>query len=282
MTENGARALLFLVAGAIVTAVLLLTLSVTILLRRGKTSVASLTNDVPERLEVQLVVARYMEDLRFLIEDKRFAPYLSTAIIYNTGENNIDAAVCKRVKAVVSMRNVGRCDHTYLHHIIQGLQTKSLADRTIFITGSCTSLSHKMQYLQAILDGRVPAVQHIYHMFEDFALTHWKATDGQNALKNPESELLPAPVRPFGRWLEAVFGKDLARNMVAPVFYGGVFFAAAGNLAQTPLHVYKTLLKQLETHSNPEAGHYVERVWGFLASSGALPPSASPPAQNLS
>jgi len=282
MGENGARVLLFLVAGAIVTAVLLLTLSVTILLRRGKTSVASLTNGVPEKLELQLVIARYMEDLRFLIEDKRFAPYLSTAIIYNKGENNIDAEVCKRVKAVVSMRNVGRCDHTYLHHIIQGLQTKSLADRTIFVTGSCTSLSRKMQSLQAVLDGRVPAVKHIYRMFKDFALTHWKATDGQNVLTNQASELLPAPVRPFGRWLKAVFGKDLARNMVAPVFYGGVFFAKARNLSQMPLHVYKNLLKQLETHSNPEAGHYVERVWGFLASSGALPPNTNPPAQNSS
>ena len=243
---------------------LLMALSTALIVQRVQTYVIT-RREVNKR---QLVIARYMEDLSFLLTDDRFAPYLSNTIIYNKGDANISADIRKRVRAIITLPNVGRCDHTYLFHIVKGLRNRSLAEKTIFITGSCLNIPRKQQSLQDTLDGHLPSsALPIYETFQNFALEHWKATDSQNASKNPETELLLAHARPFGKWLESVFGNELAHGMVAPVYYGGIFSADAASLSRTPLAVYENLMQQLEKHSNPEAGHYVERVWGFLATS---------------
>ena len=214
---------------------------------------------------LQLVIARYAEDLSYLLENDMFLPHLSNTIIYNKGEPDINEEILSRVKAIRILPNVGRCDHTYLHHIVEGLKNNTLAHRTVFLPGSCLAEDRKVSALQEALANRPRTGKDaLYEKFVNFSMSEWKASASENAHKNPERELGLSAVRPFGKWLESVFGKEAARSIRAPIYYGGVFSATARALYQQPLSLYETLLEQVSLHSNPEVGHYIERLWGFL------------------
>ena len=46
-----------------------------------------------------------------------------------------------KVKKVISLKNLGKCDHTYFHHIVNNYN--KLADVTIFLPGSIDTSSIK-------------------------------------------------------------------------------------------------------------------------------------------
>ena len=214
---------------------------------------------------MQLVIARYAEDLLYLIEDDIFAPHLSNTIIYNKGEADINEKIIASVKSVRVLPNVGRCDGTYLHHIVEGLKSNTLAHRTLFLPGSCMSEPRKIHALTEALAGRLESGKVMLHeYFNKFEIAEWRASTPENALRNPESSLHRSSVRPFGKWLESVFGAEAARAIYAPIYLGGIFVANSSVLKNRPLAVYENLLAQVSEHSNPEVGHYIERIWGFL------------------
>ena len=63
---------------------------------------------------VEIVVARYNETLGWLNE----YPFNQFKyIIYNKGDNY--TFVKTGVQQIINLENVGRCDHTYLYHIIE-------------------------------------------------------------------------------------------------------------------------------------------------------------------
>jgi hypothetical protein len=76
-------------------------------------------------MEIQIVVSRYNEDLSWILEE----PFNKFQyIVYNKGTNeNFEK---KNVVKIVSLSNVGKNDHTYLHHIIENYS--NLSDITIF------------------------------------------------------------------------------------------------------------------------------------------------------
>ena len=85
-----------------------------------------LNHDQGTNKTVQLVISRYNEDLEWL---KEFPFTLFTdIIIYNKGVNN--EFYHPDVVKMVRVKNVGRCDHTYLYHIIENYD--KLKDITIF------------------------------------------------------------------------------------------------------------------------------------------------------
>jgi hypothetical protein len=85
---------------------------------------------------VQLVVARYSEDIRWV------RAYKDIAIVYNKG---IYHDIMDTLR-VVRLENIGREGHTYLHHMISAYD--SLKDRTIFSQGD--PFSHNDTILFAI------------------------------------------------------------------------------------------------------------------------------------
>ena len=94
----------------------------------------------------------------------------------------------------------------------------------------------------------------------DFKMDEWKATNEKNKELNPEQKLDPSPIRPFGKWYEENFG-DVHTKVVC---YFGIFAVAKHHITQHPKERYEKLISYLDTHSNPEAGHYMERSWGAL------------------
>jgi hypothetical protein len=206
---------------------------------------------------IEIIVARYNEDLKWTNEDV-FNEYKYT--IYNKGDNDEFEKI--NVNKVINVKNVGRCDHTYLYHIITNYN--SLADITVFFPGSL-DLDYKkrraIEILQRIKNGNAIFIgeysENIKNKFNDFQLDNWQSTNLQNVTKNNEKKLQLSDIRPFGNWYKYYFG-----NKNATFFcYWGIFSIDKRDIIQHPVYRYIILIQQINKSSNPEVGHYLERSW---------------------
>ena len=212
---------------------------------------------------VEIVVARYNENLSWILEPP-FNEFQFT--IYNKGPND---NFCKtNVKKIVNIPNVGRCDHTYLYHIINNYNNLSLV--TVFLPGS-TQIPYKKtkaieilnrikfnNYENAIFIGSYS--KNILLEFKNFHLENWSASDMQNLQVNRESKLKLSILRPFSKWYSYHFGNTLVNYYS---FYS-IFSIHKNDITQHDISRYKKLIYGLSSHSNPEVGHYCERAWGTI------------------
>lgn len=219
--------------------------------------------------DLQIVVARYNENLEWL-KDPPFNQY--PVIVYNKGPNQ-DFYHAPNIQEIIPLKNVGRESHTYLYHIIQNYE--NLADITVFLPGS-SQVEYKlkrakMQVTECAKHNNTVFIylpnSSSYHPngvgkeLYDFQLDDWISTDQKNKNLNPENKLLPAEIHPFGKWYEARFPNV---NNATHVSYGGVFGICKKHILQHPKSYYENLIRELSTHSNPEAGHYFERAWAAV------------------
>jgi hypothetical protein len=210
---------------------------------------------------IELVIARYNEDLEWTTKEP-FNKYKYT--VYNKGENeNFNKT---NVNEIISVDNVGRCDHTYLYHIINNYN--DLADIVVFLPGSL-DMSNKIDTAERLINNITNLNKAVFlgtysddvkEEFYDFKLDEWQASYGLNADINNETKLLKSPTRPFGKWFQKNFG-DIKVNYHC---YFGIFSIDRRDIIQNPIPYYQFLIKDLETHSNPEAGHYFERSWAAV------------------
>lgn len=207
--------------------------------------------------KIIIVISRYNEKLDWLKEDP-FNKY--PVIIYNKGPNDDFYKPDKLVK-VINIKNVGRCDHTYIYHIIKNYD--NLNNITIFLPGS-NNMDNKIGKSKKMIE---KIEQHNKAVFlsakvnqndlYDFQLDKWKASSVENNTLNPEDNLELSQIRPFGKWVENNFGEvDITH-----VSYGGIFSVSNKDIQQHPKSYYEELIKDVSNSSNPEAGHYFERGW---------------------
>jgi hypothetical protein len=221
----------------------------------------NLDNIQTKNKSIDLVISRYNENLDWInnININNFR----NIIIYNKGKNINNNYISNKFK-IINLSNVGRCDHTYLYHIINNYN--NLADVTIFLPGSCNSPLKWNQTIKTINDTiktrnsvfYASYVNDIRKKYADFQLDNWKASDPSNALENPEENLEKSKERPFINWYDKNFSKDI--KIENSVFYG-IFSVSKKHIHNRSLQSYKKLIKYLDYHSNPEAGHYFERSW---------------------
>jgi hypothetical protein len=211
--------------------------------------------------KIQIVIARYNEDLEWLKEEP-FDKY--PILLYNKGPNE-DFYHAPNIENIFTVKNVGRCDHTYLYHIIENYD--NLADITIFLPGSANMHykinNAKKQILECVKHNNTVFIKGSSHEngvhkeLYDFQLDDWQSSDETNKKLNTEEKLLPATIRPFGKWYDAHF----PNIHVKFVSYGGIFGISKKHIIQHPKAYYENLIQELNTHSNPEVGHYFERSW---------------------
>ena len=212
--------------------------------------------------DIQLVVARYNERLEWL-NTGPFDKY--DHIIYNKSDNS-DFKSNNRTKKVVALKNVGRESHTYLHHVIENYD--HLADITVFLHGS-TNMENKHKKAVRLLEEIQKKDQSVFigvkhksvkEELHDFKIDEYASTNTHNAQMNPEKQLEPAKIRPYGKWYEDRFGE----KSIEYVSYSGIFSVDKRDILQHPKSYYETLIKELENSSNPEVGHYFERSWAAV------------------
>lgn len=211
---------------------------------------------------IQIIIARYNETLDWTLE---YPFNLFKYIVYNKGQN--EDFIKDNVNKIIDLPNVGRCDHTYLYHIVTNYN--DLAEITVFFTGSIGAIEEKknkaiiilkniLKYNQAFFLGSyTPSVK---NTFNDFILDNWTCTDPANSALNPENKLCPAIIRPFGKWFKYHFG-DIKVNYYS---YHGILSIHKLDIIQHPIIRYEKLLAAVERHSNPEVGHYIERAWAAI------------------
>lgn len=212
---------------------------------------------------VQVVVARYAEDVSWL----RLLPFRDVVVYDKNDRGDRTGGNPPAWARVLPLPNVGRCDHSYLHHIVHNWDR--LADVTLFLPGSCSNSQRKWNKLAWVtarvckmgdsafpLDMQTKGALNVE--LGNFALRSYQATGVVNAGVNPESRLKPCAHRPFGKFYRHAFPDQ---PQVRGVVYQGVFAVSRAHIRQHPRQRYERLLRLLDDHSNPEAGHYVERAW---------------------
>ena len=212
---------------------------------------------------VDVVISRYNEDVSWI----NTVPFTKlNCICYNKGKGFDTKPFCK----IINLENVGRCDHTVLYHIINNYD--NLADTTIFLPGSCMD-DHKKEVTQklvayamhvrnsTVLRGAI--TNDVKNDFYDFSLNEWVATNVANKNMNNEANLEPCSIRPFGKWYETEF-QHLQQVQIKVMCYYGIFAVSKQHIRQHPVEFYQRLISYVDKHSNPEAGHYMERAWGAI------------------
>lgn len=221
------------------------------------------------RKNIEIVVSRYNENLDWL-NNSPFNNYKN--IIYNKGPND---DFCKtNCNRVVNLENVGRCDHTYLYHIIENYD--NLADITVFLPGSLDIHNKIEKAIKQV--NEVEKHQNTVFIGEffnnvkidnyDFKMDIWSARHPRNIEINNESQLTPANPRPFGKWYEKHFN-DIKIQYVS---FTGILGISKHHILQHEKSYYEDLIQELTVSSNPEVGHYFERSWNavFYPLDGAL------------
>ena len=212
---------------------------------------------------VEIVVARYNESLLWL-DEYPFNQF--EYIVYNKGDN--DYFLKKNVKTIINLNNVGRCDHTYLYHITENYN--NLSNIVVFFPGSLNMEGKKniatniliniinSNYTNAWFIGNY--YNSVREQFKNFKLENHVCGYSENYNKNKENVLYQCRVRPYGKWYNYFFGNTPARW----VALSGIFSIDKKDIIQHPVKRYNLLKNIVGNHSNPEAGHYIERSWGKI------------------
>jgi mannosyltransferase OCH1-like enzyme len=220
--------------------------------------------DITPATNVEIVVARYNESLCWMNE----YPFNQFEyIIYNKGSN--DNFEKKHVKKIITLENVGRCDHTYLYHLIENYE--NLSNIVVFFTGSLGTLPMKKNKAITILNNIIlSSFKNAYFIgtyhnclktnYKDFVIDHYSCTGYENYSKNSETHLNKCKLRPYAKWYKYFFGTTTAHWSTL----GGIFSIDTRDIIQHPKTKYISILQTVNTHSNPEAGHYIERSWGVI------------------
>lgn len=210
---------------------------------------------------IDIIVSRYNEDLSWMNEEpfNRF-----NYIIYNKGINeNFEK---KYALKTINLPNVGKCDHTYLYHIVNNFN--NLSNVNVFFPGSLNNEYKKnnaKKILYEILNRRKAVFLGTYTNdlrinFKNFTLDSYLSGDLSNRNLNPEEILLPAIIRPFGKWFLFHFGNIKVNYWCIH----GIFSVSKKDITKHNIIRYQQLLDAVGRHSNPEVGHYIERSWAAL------------------
>lgn len=208
---------------------------------------------------INIVISRYNENLDWLNE-KPFNKYQN--IIYNKGINENFVKNDKNI-SIINLENLGRCDGTYLYHIVNNYN--NLSDITIFLPGSINMIDKKKKAIKLI--NEIEKHQNTvfigikYNNVSDdlynFKLDKWEASNIKNKEINKEILLTPSNIRPFGLW----FKDNFLNTKIKYISYWGILGIHKKDILQKPISFYKKLLDEVNISSNTEVGHYIERSW---------------------
>ena len=190
-----------------------------------------------------VVVAPFKKDTSWI---PGHAP--SNVIVYNKGGSHPPLPTGY---TVVDLVNVGRESHTYLTYILQHY------DR----------LPEVVHFTTAGLDDKLDSVDFVdieaYSRNTTRAkFCHGLTSDGHisyylGEYTGPSNEAGPAW---FARCVDPIV--DLKDDI--DIWYGSIFSVRRENILSRPRSYYEGLLQQLQCHTNPEIGHFMERSWFYI------------------
>jgi hypothetical protein len=205
---------------------------------------------------IDLVISYYKEELGWLekYKDVKF----NKIYLYNKGPNSPPETDTPYIE--IKLENIGRCDHTYLYHIIS--KYDELADVTIFTTGS-VDLPYKSEKLKYIVKKTVETNNTVFEgtyysnvrdRLYDFQISEYSSAYERNDTK---AKMEVSKIRPFGKWYDLHF-----KGIYIDLFNTkGIFSVSKKHIQQHTKKYYENLIADFPNNSNPEVGHYFERAW---------------------
>jgi len=210
-------------------------------------------------MNINIVVSRYNENLNW-INKEPFNKYFIHC--YNKGINN-DFKINSPHKTI-KLDNVGKCDHTYLYHIVNNYD--NLSEYIIFLPGSndihykylkSINLINHIEYYKELVNIGTITQESIKNKFYNLKVNNYKTTYENNFMINNESKIKKCELRPFGKWYEHHFNNKKVNFHT----WWGIFAISRDMIHQHPKEYYEKFLNELNDSSNPEVGHYTERAW---------------------
>lgn len=215
--------------------------------------------------KITIIIARYKEDISYLLKNK-FNNY--HIIIYNKG-NEIENKEINDKFDIIQLPNVGKCDHTYLYHIIKNYH--HLSDITIFLPASFYHMKKKRKNafnvlnqvkknqntVFPIIDYKKPINKNkeLYNYVEETYVSRFIENQDKENHKYLKTKL--SPIRPYGKWFE----KNFPNNQCPYVCYMGIFAISKEDIQKNKIEKYKELISYVDNHINPEASFFIERCW---------------------
>lgn len=193
----------------------------------------------------QIVISRYKENIDYI-------SIFENVVLYNKGDS-IDYPF-------ISLPNIGKCDHTYLYHIIENYDR--LEDLTIFLPASVYHISYKRRLLRYLIEtanmtnNKKTILIGKTHNYPDFTIEYYETSFKDNKTINNKCEL--SSIRPYGAWCEHFFGGNNGKST-----YLGILAVTKEEILKHPIEFYKSLLDTVSS-PNPEAGHYMERSYAIM------------------
>jgi len=234
-----------------------------ILIRYNKIKESFLSDRIlKELITIDCVVARYNESVKWI-----FMPEFSNVtrfIIYNKG-NPLNIKLPSNA-IEIPLENVGKCDHTFLHHIVYNYNF--LADVTLFVSGRANDPRKGPKIIKTMklvdkthtsvfIGNRCKIPDDEYN----FTLSNYLSSNLENQVgKGKIEQITPAKIRPFGDWFNFHW-PDKKNNIIV---YQSTFAVHRKHINQHPKGYYIKLYEELNYDINPEAGHFLERSWAMI------------------
>lgn len=198
--------------------------------------------------DTEIVVAKYNENVEW------FNTYEHLTTIYNKSGYDIPN--------MISIKNVGRESNTYLHHIIENWD--NLADNTLFTQGNF-SHDHKPYPIEVyLIKKNIPFFAHLYKrgvFFRDGNGKHlnhaFKWLDEYNS-----GHMKHAMITFHEFW--NIFSEYKMNYNKLIWSHGAIFSVNKQLIINKPKGFYIYLNNLINTHCNPEEGHYFERCWYYI------------------
>jgi len=189
-------------------------------------------------MEKQLVLARYEENLDWVIENN----LVDKTKIYNKGSD-----LPSKFINVTKLSNVGREAHTYLHHII--LNYHKLADFTYFCQGN--PFDHSLNFVEKFNNLEINKFTYL----GDFSHKIYKDCLYD---ENMYDKSLP------------LVASTLSLISFLPNEYefksGAIFAVPKKNILDRSLAYYEEAISFVDSDISAPAGHAFERLWEFIFS----------------
>ena len=205
-------------------------------------------------MKYKIVIARYNESLKWLKKSFHY-PY----VVYNKGPNS-DFHKSKYFDKEIKVKNVGREAHSYFTHIVNNYDT--LDDVTFFVPGSLDSKNKYTRSVRLIKETKGDTFscvrEPVFETHKNFKIDGYLCTNKQNSALNPDSKIKKSNIRPFGKWYNKTFKQ---RHKSTCFTMNSIFALTKETILQKPKSYYQSLLKQIDSHHNPEEVHYFERAW---------------------
>ena len=231
---------------------------------------------------VDVVISHCLGDLSDVLQQLRSLKEIRDIFVYS----KCGKSIASETVLSQTLPNVGRCDHTYSHHILSHVCGKRQPPSGMVLFMKDTARVHQQAHKNGFKNmiatssgtsgfgcGLIPAaISYKTFPYEDLGIWHdldtlrtFRMAKYDNGVYADHSRAFSSSFKDFGSWLDRV-GAELPHGPI-PVCYGGSFVVKYTQFTPQKCRVINSSFPFLTRADNIEEGHFMERLWAALLTS---------------